>query len=308
MTTWYKFPVSYWDDARMFKLRRIVGESALWLPARLWTFAVSQDGSGDVSDYQASELADALRYPQDGPDVIKAFKDSGYLDPKGRIVGWAELFSLPASRKAHSQRMAAARWGKKTPSPNPSDRREEKEKKERGEERDSHALHDAMHDASALPTVPAIPPAPVSFPWSSLEQMPDEHRKLFKRFGAKAPEVFAEIRGRKIKYSDKHFDRDWLHVLASETKEAAKERKGNGRGFSEQQDYSEVTEKSWSSSTERSLADPEPEGWQAFAAANLPAFEPERQYHGKAWRDLPGDVQTAVKDEIEKASRKKAAS
>lgn len=154
MTTWFKFPTSYWDDPRMFTLRRSLGESALWIPARLWTFAAGQDGSGNLAKYQPAELAEALRY-SGGKDLVAELKAAGYLDRRGRIIGWDELFSLAASRKQAAVKAAAGRWGKAS-SPDEEKKKGDQKREERGE---AHALPDAlpdgMRDASKGTLTPA---------------------------------------------------------------------------------------------------------------------------------------------------------
>lgn len=140
ITSWFKFPVSYWHDPRMFKLRKLVGDDALWLPARMWTFAVSQEGTGDLSEYSSAELAEALRYRGHAKRLRDAFTKAGYIDKNGRVVGWKELYALAASRKRSARTAAKARWAGETLKI--SKTKAEKTKEGRGEA-------DALRDASS---------------------------------------------------------------------------------------------------------------------------------------------------------------
>lgn len=145
-TTWFKFPTSYFAEARTIRLRRVIGEAAYWVPVRLWAFAASQDGSGNLKDYEAIELAEALHYQGDAAQLLAALTPD-FIDRRGRIVGWNELFLLAASRKASSQKAAKARWDRRpTQEQTRPEKRigEESECERRG---DRHAVRDAVRDA-----------------------------------------------------------------------------------------------------------------------------------------------------------------
>jgi hypothetical protein len=151
MGTWIKFPCAYWSDPRLLQLKRNLRDAALTLPARLWTFAAVSAEDGKLAAYSPEDLARLLEYPGDGEGMIRAFQEAKYLDRKCRIVGWADIYGLPASRQRAARKGAAGRWGAR-PSPAPSvqgeKQKEEKEKIEEREEREAHALRDGMRDAS----------------------------------------------------------------------------------------------------------------------------------------------------------------
>jgi hypothetical protein len=149
MSTWFKFPCAYWSDPRQLRLWRELGDAALWLPARLWTFAATFAESGKLAEYSPSDLARLLEYVGDGGAMIVALQAAGYLDKKCRIVGWAELYSLPASRQLAAKTGAAARWAKRASTADDTHVRNQKEEKEKIEEREAHALRDGMRDASS---------------------------------------------------------------------------------------------------------------------------------------------------------------
>lgn len=124
----------------MFRLRRALKADALWVPARVWCFAAVQDGTGNLSQYQPDELAEAIGYTGNAASMVTALKDAGYVDDAGMIVGWSELYGLAASRASSAKKAAAARWNRPpTPPIDPE------EKRVRGE---AHALPDGMRDAS----------------------------------------------------------------------------------------------------------------------------------------------------------------
>jgi hypothetical protein len=145
-TTWFKFPVSFFKEARTLKLRRQIGDAAYWVPVAIWAFAASQDGAGDLSDYEPSELADEIRYKGDPDALIKALTPD-FLDNKRCVVGWTEMFKLAESRKRHADNLAAKRRAT-LPSSLPSQKRGEEIRPEESESRsEHHALHDASPNA-----------------------------------------------------------------------------------------------------------------------------------------------------------------
>lgn len=150
MSTWFKFPCAYWSDPRQLRLRREIGDAALWLPARLWSFAATSAESGNLAEYLPGDLAQLLAYPSDGVAMIAALQSAGYLDEECRIIGWEELYSLPAARQRAGKTGAAGRWAKRA---SPVDGRQ-KEEKEKIEEREAHALRDGMRDASSPTRTP----------------------------------------------------------------------------------------------------------------------------------------------------------
>jgi hypothetical protein len=152
MSTWFKFPCAYWSDPRQLRLRREIGDAALWLPVRLWTFAATAAESGNMAEYLPSDLARLLDYAGNGGAMIAALQAAGYLDEECRIVGWEELYSLPAARQRAAKTGAAGRWVKKAPW---VDGRQKEEK----EEREAHAFRDALRDGMRDASSPTHPPA-----------------------------------------------------------------------------------------------------------------------------------------------------
>jgi hypothetical protein len=101
---------------------------------------MQEPADGNLSAYDAEDLAREIGYTGDAAAMLRALKDTGYIDSAGMIVGWSELFGLAASRARSAKKAAAARWSRPPiPPSNPE------ENKSRGED---HALPDAMRDAS----------------------------------------------------------------------------------------------------------------------------------------------------------------
>jgi len=128
----------------MYQLRRVLGDAARWVVAAIWTFAAELDGSGNLGGYEPEALADAINYEGDPKQLIAALKDSGYIDGSGQILGWDELFGLPASRERAARKGARARWH---PTAAASDSEEEKDEN-RQERGDGDAMRDALRHAS----------------------------------------------------------------------------------------------------------------------------------------------------------------
>lgn len=147
MIYWFKFPLNYWDDTRMFKLRKTLKSKALWVPAKLWSFAALQDTGGDLSGYDPGDLAAGIGFRRkDGPTLLRALIDAGYLDSGHRVVGWSDLFGLAESRRRAAEKGAKGRWGKSDADLPERERTVVEEKEDSRVE--AHALRDGMRDAS----------------------------------------------------------------------------------------------------------------------------------------------------------------
>lgn len=148
---WFKFPGSYFEDIRLFKLRKQIGDDALWLPARLWCFCANAQTDGDLSEHSPESLAEVLRY-HGKADLFAALESAGYIDAERCVVDWAGHFSLFESRQRAARKGADGRWLKSSPTPPPERQEETRQEERRGED---HALRDALRDASPPPPLPS---------------------------------------------------------------------------------------------------------------------------------------------------------
>lgn len=212
-SSWFKFPVSYWDDPRLFRLKRLLGDDALCVPIKVWSYAVSHAQDGDLSQIEAEELAYAIRFDGDASKMIEALTSAGFIDENGCLADWEWMFALPRSR-TESARKAGLKSGE--------NRRKKRDKKEeiRTEERrgECHVERDVERDVQS--------PSPdlVSCPYSSWNELPSETRdRIERRYrlddGAALGELqfaqmFDDVRTKSVRFRDKHTAQDWAGVLA----------------------------------------------------------------------------------------------
>lgn len=116
------------------RLRALIGDSALWIPPRLWTYAAQNQPNGDFSSYLPSELAMLLSWQADAQALLEALQQAGFLDGM-KIHGWEERNSYHTVYAERAKKAAAARWS--------GEDKRKRRKEKRGEE---------ASNASSIPT------------------------------------------------------------------------------------------------------------------------------------------------------------
>lgn len=121
----------FFTHRKTLHLRRLLGDAALWLPIRLWTYAAENEPSGDFGRFDAITLADALHYQGDASSMLQALLDAGFMDRDPlRVHKWAEHNAYHQTYAERAKKAAMARWSK-SPLPVPLPQGTEKEKGER---------------------------------------------------------------------------------------------------------------------------------------------------------------------------------
>jgi hypothetical protein len=103
---------SFWTHRKTLQLRRKLGDAAFWIPPRLWSFAAENAPDGDLSNYQAEDLAMLVQYSGNAQEMLQALTDAGFLE-NGIIRNWAERNSFHAINHERAKTAAAARWAKR---------------------------------------------------------------------------------------------------------------------------------------------------------------------------------------------------
>ena len=62
MSLYIRVDLSFWEHRKTIRLRAAIGECALWIPPRLWSYAAKNQPDGDFSDYSDEEIAMLLGY------------------------------------------------------------------------------------------------------------------------------------------------------------------------------------------------------------------------------------------------------
>jgi uncharacterized phage protein (TIGR02220 family) len=106
----------------------------------MWAYAAENQPDGDLSGYQAEELAMLLGYSGDATSMLQALKDCGFMDLDGMIHDWMEHNSYHKKFSVRAKKAAKARWAKSPPQTPPVP---EVQGKRKGESGDKQCLDDA---------------------------------------------------------------------------------------------------------------------------------------------------------------------
>lgn len=134
MSLYIRLQSSFWNNRKTLRLKAKIGDSAYWIPPRLWSYAADNQPNGDFSDYSDQEIAMLLGYQADAQALLVALHACGFLKDR-KIHDWREhngyhtLFSLRAKKAA------TVRWEKT---------RQDK----KGKEKSEHSLRNAQASAS----------------------------------------------------------------------------------------------------------------------------------------------------------------
>lgn len=110
MSLYIRLQLSFWNHRKTLRLRAILGESALWILPRLWSYAAENQLDGDFSDYTAGELAMLIGYAGDADAMLGALLKAGFMDEGLKIHDWEEHNSYHSGYKARALVAATARW------------------------------------------------------------------------------------------------------------------------------------------------------------------------------------------------------
>lgn len=118
----------FYSHRKTARLRSMIGDDAFWLPPRLWAYAAENQPDGDISSYNATELAMLLGYNKDATSMLEALTSCGFVDSDMKIHGWMEHNGYHEKFARRAKTAAQARWAKeKPPTPPKEVLKEEKE-------------------------------------------------------------------------------------------------------------------------------------------------------------------------------------
>lgn len=139
---------SFWTHRKTLHLRRKLGDAAFWIPPRLWSFAAENAPNGDLSNYQAEDLAMLVQYSGDARSMLEALHEAGFLE-NGRIRNWEERNAYHAVNHDRAKKAAEARWAKRLEKL--AEEKREKDNEKEKEKENKQALHEqCLHDASSI--------------------------------------------------------------------------------------------------------------------------------------------------------------
>lgn len=104
----------FWSHRKTAKLRGMIGDDALWLPLRLWSYAAENQPDGCFEQYSACELAMLLGYSKDATSMLEALQQAGFMDAMS-IHGWEDHNDFHKKFSERAKKAAEARWSKPSP-------------------------------------------------------------------------------------------------------------------------------------------------------------------------------------------------
>jgi len=143
MSLYTRLYAGFWTHRKTIRLRALIGDAALWVPPRCWSYAAENQPNGDFSDYSDQELATAVGYTGDATSMREALLQAGFLDPDGRIHNWEKYNGYHKRFSDRAKTAAAARWDK--------ERTKERKEKRRKEASIASSMHQASQQKRPRP-------------------------------------------------------------------------------------------------------------------------------------------------------------
>ena len=141
MALFIRVQTSFWTHRKTMRLRARLGDVALWLPPRLWSYAAENQPDGDFTKYSAEELAMLVGCLTDAQAMLQALQDSGFMDGM-KIHDWHEHNGYHEKFAERAKKAAAARWKGQ----------EKKVQDRKGQDKSVALLGDAKSNATSIPT------------------------------------------------------------------------------------------------------------------------------------------------------------
>jgi hypothetical protein len=104
---------NYWSHRKTVRLKSILGNDALWIMPRIWSYASESEPEGDFSEYTAEDISTIIGYSGDAKAMLQALHDVGFMDTQNRIHDWNEHNGFHAENSKRAKRAANERWKKR---------------------------------------------------------------------------------------------------------------------------------------------------------------------------------------------------
>lgn len=127
MSIFIRLEATFWQHRKTIRLRGMIGDAALWIPPRLWSYASQNQPDGDFSQYTADDLAMLLGYSGDATSMLQALQKTCFMDEM-KVHGWEERNSYHATFAERAKKAASARWQKERSKENKENTGEERER------------------------------------------------------------------------------------------------------------------------------------------------------------------------------------
>lgn len=124
----------------------MLGDDALWIVPRLWSYAAENQPDGDFSGYSSEELAMLVGCSKHAASMLQALKASGFIDTDGKIHDWEAHNGYHKSYSDRAKKAAKARWEKEKKEK--KQKKEEIKKEEIGKRKEETSIASSMLQAS----------------------------------------------------------------------------------------------------------------------------------------------------------------
>jgi hypothetical protein len=139
MSLYIRVSNSFWNHRKTAKLRTVIGDDALWIMPRIWSYASENQPDGNFSKYSSAELALLLGCPKHAQALLQALLQAGFMNEDMTLHDWDTHNGYHASYADRAVKGASARW-----------RGHEKKRKERKGKEVSIATSNATSNASSI--------------------------------------------------------------------------------------------------------------------------------------------------------------
>lgn len=104
---------NFYTHRKTARLKSVLGNDALWLPPRIWSYAAENQPDGCFEGYTPEELGMLIGYQGDAQAMLKAMLQSGFMDPDPlRIHDWQDHNGFHEAFSRRASKAAKARWEK----------------------------------------------------------------------------------------------------------------------------------------------------------------------------------------------------
>lgn len=139
MSLYVRVMIGFYTHRKTIRLRALIGDSALWVPPRLWAYAAENQPDGCFKDFSASEIALLLGYQADACALLQALLKAGFMDGEPlRIHDWGEHNGYHSTFSERARKGGLAKAAKD---------RERKGKDKKGNERKGKERSQAVLEA-----------------------------------------------------------------------------------------------------------------------------------------------------------------
>lgn len=118
MSLYIRVQTAFWSHRKTLRLRALIGDSAFWVPVRLWSYAAENQPDGDFSDYTEKEVAMLIGYNGDAKAMLDALRKASFMDGM-KLHDWEEHNGYHSAFRERAKIAANARWSKRDPSSRP---------------------------------------------------------------------------------------------------------------------------------------------------------------------------------------------